>query len=256
MIELRAHGGSSRTRTAPTATITPGGPHDTVAVEDAIEWLRNRPFYEGQIAGAPPSARPRAGVPRRRSCPRMADALAKDGDRPPLPAPGRGDRGGPRRRRRRTRHRDREREVARVHRARLRGRDGPRGRTLYVGPQNALIADQEESLSELAHGLGFGSGVSVESYTGRLSRARRSGTCATGSRPCCCRTRTCFTTRCCRTPGACGTGSSLAGVRRDRRGAQLPRGVRLAGRHDPAPARADLRAVRVEPAVRLLLGDD
>jgi len=50
MIELRAHGGSSRTRTAPTATITPGGPHDTVAVEDAIEWLRNRPFYEGQIA--------------------------------------------------------------------------------------------------------------------------------------------------------------------------------------------------------------
>ncbi len=43
------------------------------------------------------------------------------------------------------------------------------GRTLYLGPQNALIADQEESLSELAHGLGFGSRVSVDQYTGRLS---------------------------------------------------------------------------------------
>jgi len=47
------------------------------------------------------------------------------------------------------------------------------GRTLYIGPQNALIADQEESLSDLAHGLGFGSGVSVDSYTGRLSRSEK-----------------------------------------------------------------------------------
>lgn len=79
MIELRAHGGSSRTRTAPTATITPGGPHDTVAVEDAIEWLRNRPFYEGQIAE---HRRLPAREPAYRDvdlAPRMADALAKDG---------------------------------------------------------------------------------------------------------------------------------------------------------------------------------
>ncbi|MEF8779327.1 MAG: DEAD/DEAH box helicase [Haloferacaceae archaeon] len=47
------------------------------------------------------------------------------------------------------------------------------GRTLYVGPQNALIADQLESLSDLARGLGFGSRVSVDQYTGRLSRAEK-----------------------------------------------------------------------------------
>jgi DEAD/DEAH box helicase domain-containing protein len=43
------------------------------------------------------------------------------------------------------------------------------GRTLYLAPQNALIADQESSLDDLARGLGFGSRVSVASYTGRLS---------------------------------------------------------------------------------------
>ncbi|MFB6122454.1 MAG: DEAD/DEAH box helicase [Haloferacaceae archaeon] len=43
------------------------------------------------------------------------------------------------------------------------------GRTLYVAPQNALIADQEESLTSLARDLGFGSRVSVAQYTGRLS---------------------------------------------------------------------------------------
>ena len=47
------------------------------------------------------------------------------------------------------------------------------GRTLYVGPQNALIADQSETLSELAHGLGFSSRVSVDEYTGRLSRSEK-----------------------------------------------------------------------------------
>jgi len=47
------------------------------------------------------------------------------------------------------------------------------GRTLYVGPQNALIADQAETLSELAHGLGFGSRVSVAEYTGRLSKSEK-----------------------------------------------------------------------------------
>ncbi len=47
------------------------------------------------------------------------------------------------------------------------------GRTLYLGPQNALIADQAESLSDLARGLGFGSRVSVDTYTGRLSKAEK-----------------------------------------------------------------------------------
>jgi DEAD/DEAH box helicase domain-containing protein len=47
------------------------------------------------------------------------------------------------------------------------------GRTLYLGPQNALVADQLESLSDLARGLGFGSRVSVAEYTGRLSRSEK-----------------------------------------------------------------------------------
>jgi len=47
------------------------------------------------------------------------------------------------------------------------------GRTLYVGPQNALVADQEESLSGLARDLGFGSRVSVAQYTGRQSRSEK-----------------------------------------------------------------------------------
>ncbi|MFW5905326.1 MAG: DEAD/DEAH box helicase, partial [archaeon] len=47
------------------------------------------------------------------------------------------------------------------------------GRTLYVAPQNALIADQEAALSDLAADLGFGSRVSVAQYTGRLSDAEK-----------------------------------------------------------------------------------
>ena len=47
------------------------------------------------------------------------------------------------------------------------------GRTLYLGPQNALVADQEETLSDLARGLGFGSRVSVAQYTGRLSQTEK-----------------------------------------------------------------------------------
>ncbi|SEA07470.1 DEAD/DEAH box helicase domain-containing protein [Haloplanus vescus] len=47
------------------------------------------------------------------------------------------------------------------------------GRTLYLGPQNALIADQAESLSSLARDLGFGSRVSVDTYTGRRSQTEK-----------------------------------------------------------------------------------
>ena len=142
-------------------------------MEDAIEWLRNRPFYEGQIAEHRrlPARDPEfAGVDLE---PRIADALAKQGiDRL---------------------YRHQADAIAAL-------RDGDDvvlatetasgkslaytvpafeaamdhgGRTLYIGPQNALIADQEESLSELAHGLGFGSRVSVDSYTGRLTRSEK-----------------------------------------------------------------------------------
>ncbi|WP_369680832.1 DEAD/DEAH box helicase [Halorubellus sp. JP-L1] len=48
-----------------------------------------------------------------------------------------------------------------------------RATTLYVAPQVALINDQTETLSELAHGLGFGSGVNVAQYTGQLSKTEK-----------------------------------------------------------------------------------
>jgi len=47
------------------------------------------------------------------------------------------------------------------------------GRTLYLGPQNALIADQEQTLDSLVRDLGFGSRVSVASYTGRDSDSEK-----------------------------------------------------------------------------------
>jgi DEAD/DEAH box helicase domain-containing protein len=47
------------------------------------------------------------------------------------------------------------------------------GRTLYLGPQNALVADQLETLSALVDALGFWPGVSVAQYTGRLSKTEK-----------------------------------------------------------------------------------
>ncbi|MBV0924980.1 DEAD/DEAH box helicase [Halomicroarcula limicola] len=48
-----------------------------------------------------------------------------------------------------------------------------RATTLYIAPQVALINDQTETLSELAQGLGFASGVSVAQYTGRQSKSEK-----------------------------------------------------------------------------------
>jgi DEAD/DEAH box helicase domain-containing protein len=45
--------------------------------------------------------------------------------------------------------------------------------TLYIAPQVALINDQADTLSELAHGLGFGSRVRIDQYTGRLSKSEK-----------------------------------------------------------------------------------
>ncbi|MHB9288144.1 DEAD/DEAH box helicase [Halobacteriales archaeon Cl-PHB] len=47
------------------------------------------------------------------------------------------------------------------------------GTTLYVAPQVALINDQADTLSTLADGLGFASGVTVDRYTGQLSRSEK-----------------------------------------------------------------------------------
>ncbi|RLN01766.1 DEAD/DEAH box helicase [Haloarcula sp. Atlit-7R] len=48
-----------------------------------------------------------------------------------------------------------------------------RATTLYVAPQVALINDQTETLSDLAQGLGFASGVAVAQYTGHQSKSEK-----------------------------------------------------------------------------------
>ncbi len=145
------------------------------AVSDVIDWLRNRPYYEGQIAD---HRRLPANDPSFTDVdldPRLADALAdrgidrlydhqaaaieavRDGDDVVLATETASGK-----------------SLAYTVPAFEAAMDGG-GRTLYVAPQNALIADQEESLSTLARDLGFASGVSVASYTGRLSRAEKRG---------------------------------------------------------------------------------
>jgi len=47
------------------------------------------------------------------------------------------------------------------------------GTTLYIAPQVALINDQTETLDDLARGLGFGSRVTVAQYTGRQSKSEK-----------------------------------------------------------------------------------
>ncbi|WP_380677245.1 DEAD/DEAH box helicase [Salinigranum sp. GCM10025319] len=142
-------------------------------MDDLIEWLRGRPYYRGQI-------RDHRRVPGREPSvssvdlePRLASALADRGIEDLYD------------------HQARAIEAVRAGKnvvlstqtasgkslaytvpAFERAMDHG-GRTLYLGPQNALVADQTETLSDLAHGLGFGSRVSVDQYTGRLSKSEK-----------------------------------------------------------------------------------
>jgi DEAD/DEAH box helicase domain-containing protein len=135
-------------------------------VEPFTEWVRDRPYYDGQIAATrtePGREAVHADVDVE---PRLASALADRGVERPY------------------RHQARAIEAVRAgddvvlatptasgkslaytvpafERAMDHG-----GRTLYLGPQNALVNDQAETLSALARGLGFGSRVQVERYTG------------------------------------------------------------------------------------------
>ncbi|WP_135805615.1 DEAD/DEAH box helicase [Halorussus marinus] len=139
-------------------------------MDETIEWLRERPYYDGQIAAH--RTRPgRAGETRDVALEsRLESALADRGIEALY------------------RHQAAAVEAVRgganavvatptasgksltytvpaFERAMDHG-----GRTLYVAPQVALINDQHETLSGLARDLGFGSRVSVERYTGRLDR--------------------------------------------------------------------------------------
>ncbi|KPN31424.1 putative ski2-type helicase [Halolamina pelagica] len=142
-------------------------------MHDPLDWLRERPYYRDQVAAhrRVPPREPQFGALELE--PRLEDALAERGIERPF------------------------RHQAQAIRAVRDGDDAViatetasgkslaytvpafenamdhGGRTLYIGPQNALIADQLETLTELARGLGFGSRVTVDQYTGRLSESEK-----------------------------------------------------------------------------------
>ncbi|MFC4359359.1 DEAD/DEAH box helicase [Halobium salinum] len=146
---------------------------DTDSVAEVVDWLRERPYYEGQIAD-------HRRLPARD--PEFADVDLEPRLDSALQSRGIG---------RLYRHQAEAIEAVREGRnvvlatetasgkslaytvpAFERAMDHG-GRTLYLGPQNALVADQEETLDSLARDLGFGSRVSVAQYTGRQSKTEK-----------------------------------------------------------------------------------
>jgi DEAD/DEAH box helicase domain-containing protein len=142
-------------------------------VEDPLEWLRNRPYYEGQVAA---HRRISARSPEFSDVSlesRLSSALAgrgvdslyrhqvdaieavRDGENVVLATPTASGK-----------------SLAYTVPAFERAMDHG-GRTLYVAPTNALVADQHETLAGLERDLGFGSRVSVAGYTGRLSKSEK-----------------------------------------------------------------------------------
>ncbi|MFB6126179.1 MAG: DEAD/DEAH box helicase [Halolamina sp.] len=142
-------------------------------MDDIVSWLRERPYYDGQVAdhrvldGREPayadvdlesrlaSALSDRGVDRLYRHQAEAVEAVRDGDDVVLATETASGK-----------------SLAYTVPAFERAMDHG-GRTLYLGPQNALIADQAETLSDLADGLGFGSRVSVDTYTGRLSQSEK-----------------------------------------------------------------------------------
>ncbi len=142
-------------------------------MDDLADWLRDRPHYDGQLVdertlpGRDPSTRDVPLESRLESAladrgiddlyDHQADAIdaVRDGDDVVVATPTASGK-----------------SLAYTVPAFERAMDHG-GRTLYIAPQNALVADQEETLSGLANDLGFGSRVQVDTYTGRLSRSEK-----------------------------------------------------------------------------------
>jgi len=142
-------------------------------VEETIDWLRDRPYYEGQIATHREVDGRSAETRSLELESRLASALSERGIESPYD------------------HQAEAIEALRDGRDVVLATPTASGKslaytvpaferamdrgatTLYVGPQRALINDQEETLSDLARGLGFGSKVSVRQYTGRLDREEK-----------------------------------------------------------------------------------
>jgi len=142
-------------------------------VDETIRWLQGRPYYEGQITerrtmpgreatfadvdldSRLASALESKGIERLYDHQARAVSAVRDGDNVVLATPTASGK-----------------SVGYTVPAFERALD-ERATTLYIAPQVALINDQEETLSDLAHGLGFASGVSVAQYTGRQDRKEK-----------------------------------------------------------------------------------
>ena len=142
-------------------------------MDETIRWLQGRPYYEGQITerrtmpgreatfadvdldSRLASALESKGIERLYDHQARAVSAVRDGDNVVLATPTASGK-----------------SVGYTVPAFERALD-ERATTLYIAPQVALINDQEETLSDLAHGLGFASGVSVAQYTGRQDRKEK-----------------------------------------------------------------------------------
>ena len=142
-------------------------------MDDTVEWLRSRPYYEGQIADHRVREGHEASFRDIDVDQRVAGALADEGIE------------------RLYAHQADAIEAVRAGENVVLATQTASGKslaytvpaferamsdfgtTLYIGPQVALINDQAETLSALAGGLGFGSRVSVDRYTGQLSRTEK-----------------------------------------------------------------------------------
>jgi len=142
-------------------------------VDETIAWLRDRPYYAGQIAthrtvpGRPASTQDVALDSRLESAladrgitalyDHQADAIeaVRDGRNVVLATPTASGK-------------SLAYTVPAFERALEAGET-----TLYVAPQVALINDQEDTLDGLAQDLGFGTPVGVDQYTGRLSKTEK-----------------------------------------------------------------------------------
>ena len=138
-------------------------------MEETVAWLRDRPYYEGQVRAHEVLTGGGATYEEVELAPRLERALADRGIN------------------RFYRHQARAIEAVRagddvvLSTATASGKSlaytvpaferamDRRATTLYLAPQVALINDQTDALSSLADGLGFASGVTVAQYTGRQS---------------------------------------------------------------------------------------
>ena len=142
-------------------------------MDETIAWLRERPYYEGQIADqrvipgreatfadldvadSLAGALKSQGVERPFAHQAAAVRAIRDGDHVVLATPTASGK-------------SLAYTIPAVERA-----EDHLGTTLYVAPQVALINDQEETLSAIASDLGFGSRVTVDRYTGQLSQSEK-----------------------------------------------------------------------------------